>query len=494
MKESTKQANSTLSGKLTINKMSMSTKIEKPFILTIFGASGNLAEMKIYPTLYELKLKQMLPPDFYVVGYARSDMSEKEFRNSVEKSIKKYYEGKVNNKVLSALLSHFYYISGKYDKKKDFIKYRKRLDKITDGKKLTNLCYFAVPPVVFKPIINNLGETGKSEKENIRLILEKPFGDDASSAGDLFHTVSNYFKEDQVYLLDHYLGKSVVQSILTLRETNRILNLIMKGAEVANIQITAFETVGVKDRVGYFERVGTLKDMIQSHLLQVLALITMSIPVTSTDKSLHREKYSILSAVKFNKSKKNIVLGQYEGYKDLKDVPKNSRTDTFAALRLFIDRQSWYKVPIYIRSGKRLHEHHTYIVIELKKHAFQPAEEPPNRVIIEFYPDEKLNIKLVNKRGREASYQDITTSDTIACEGDSCMPEHGNLLLDAINGRKKFFLSFPEVIATWELIDSIVKFAKKNKVKVEKYKGGSKGPKSQKKLTEMDGCEWFDIH
>jgi len=285
-----------------------------------------------------------------------------------------------------------------------------------------------------------------------------------------------------------------VQSILTLRETNRILNLMMKGAEVANIQISAFETADVEDRVGYFERVGTLKDMIQSHLLQVLALITMSIPVTNTDKSLHREKYSILSAVKFNRSKKNIVLGQYESYKTHEHVPKNSKTDTFAALRLFIDRQSWYKVPIYIRTGKKLHEHHTYIVIELKKHAFQRPDEQPNRVVIEFYPDEKLNIKLLNKHGRDAQYQDITTSDTIACEGDSCMPEHGVLLLDALHGRKKFFLSFPEVIATWELIDSVVKFAKKNKVTVETYKDGSMGPKSQEKLTEMDDFEWFDIH
>lgn len=472
----------------------MSTKIEKPFIFTVFGASGNLAEIKIFPTLYELKLKRMLPAEFFIVGYARSDMTLEKFKNYFAKSVKGHYDGKVNEEVLNALLSHVHYVEGQYDKKEDFISYKKYLEKITGRKNLPNICYFAVPPVVFKPIIKNLGETRKSPKEDLRLVLEKPFGDDASSASDLFHSVTTYFNEDQVYLLDHYLGKSVVQSILTLRESNRILNLMMKGSEVANIQISAFETLGVEDRVGYFERVGTLKDMIQSHLLQVLALITMSIPVTNSDKSLHREKYSILSAVKFSKSKKNIVLGQYESYKSIKEVPKNSRTDTFAALRLFIDRQSWYKVPIYIRTGKKLHEHHTYIVIELKKHAFQPHDEQPNRVVIEFYPDEKLNIKLVNKHGREAMYQDITTSDTIACEGDSCMPEHGVLLLDALRGRKKFFLSFPEVIATWELVDSIVKFAKKSHVNVEIYKDGSMGPKSQDKLTEMDDFKWYDIH
>jgi len=472
----------------------MSTKIEKPFIFTVFGASGNLAEIKIFPTLYELKRKRLMPAEFFIVGYARSHMTEEEFRNFVGKSVKEHYKGKVNDKVLSALLSHVHYVAGQYDKKEDFVKYKKHIERLAGRKKLANVCYFAVPPVVFKPIIEGLGETRKSPKEDIRLVLEKPFGDDASSASDLFHFVSRYFKEDQIYLLDHYLGKSVVQSILTLRETNRILNLMMKGSEISNIQISAFETVGVEERAGYFERVGTLKDMIQSHLLQVLALITMSIPVTNSDKSLHREKYSILSAIKFNRSKSNIVLGQYESYKKIKEVPSNSQTDTFAALRLFIDRQSWYKVPIYIRTGKKLHEHHTYIVIELKKHGFQPNNEQPNRVVIEFYPDEKLNIKLLNRHGRQAKYQDITTSDTIACEGDACMPEHGVLLLDALHGRKKFFLSFPEVIATWELVDSIVKFAKKNRVTVETYKDGSMGPKSQEKLTEMDDFEWYDIH
>ncbi|MCD6109403.1 glucose-6-phosphate dehydrogenase (NADP(+)) [bacterium] len=472
----------------------MLNKIKDPFIISIFGASGNLATIKIFPTLYELMLKKIFPNDFVIIGYARSKMSEDEFRNFVAKNIRKYYKRKVQTNVLNELLKHLHYTTGNYDNLKDFNKYRSHIDKLLKGKKLINICYFAVPPVVFKDIIKNLGNSRKSVHEDIRLILEKPFGDNASSASDLFHFVSQYFTEDQIYLLDHYLGKSAVQSILSLRESNKILNLIMEGPEVANIQITAFETVGVEERIGYFEKVGTLKDMIQSHLLQVLALVTMSIPVTSIDESLHREKYSILSAIKFGKSKNNIVLGQYESYKNIKGVAKNSPTDTFAALRLFIDRQSWYKVPIYIRTGKKLYEHHTYMVIELKKHRFQPKSDPPNRIILEFYPDERINIKLVNRQGHNFQYQDITTSDTIACEDDSCLPEHGGLLRDVIAGRKRFFLSFPEVITTWELIDSIIKFARRNHVKIETYKEKSSGPKSQDKLTKIDGFKWYDIH
>ncbi|MBD3156967.1 glucose-6-phosphate dehydrogenase [Candidatus Peregrinibacteria bacterium] len=472
----------------------MVTTIKKPFIISIFGASGNLAAIKIYPTLYELMEKGLLPSSFAVIGYARSSMTNQEFRAFVTKSIRQNYKKKINNKVLNSLLKKTHYIAGNYNNLDDFKHYRKQLGTMLKKKKLTNICYFAVPPIVFKDIIKNLALSRKSENEDIRLVLEKPFGDNASSARDLFHFVSRYFEEENIYLLDHYLGKSVVQSILSLRESNRILNLIMRGPEVANIQITAFETVGVENRIGYFEKVGTLKDMIQSHLLQVLSLITMSIPVTNIDTSLHREKNSILSAIKFSRSKKNIVLGQYKGYTDNEGVKKNSRTDTFAALRLFIDRQSWYKVPIYIRTGKRLHEHHTYIVIELKKHAFQPASEPPNRIVLEFFPDERINIKLVNRHGHTLQYQDITTSDTIACEDDSCLPEHGVLIRDVIAGRKRFFLSFPEVIATWELIDSIIKFSHRNNVPIESYAPGSYGPQSQNKITRMDGFEWYDIH
>ncbi|MBI2634451.1 hypothetical protein HYW82_02135, partial [Candidatus Peregrinibacteria bacterium] len=357
----------------------------------------------------------------------------------------------------------------------------------------TTLAYFSVPPIAFKDIIRNLGET-KSKTDDIRLILEKPFGEDTKSATELFHFTARYFDEERVYLLDHYLGKSAVNSILHLRHSNRLLNLMIKGPEIANIQITAFEKIGVSARTGYFNKVGTIKDMIQSHLLQTLALVAMSIPITENATSLHREKYAILSALKFIESEENIVLGQYKSYTKEKDIPKNSRTETFAALRLFIDRESWHKTPIYIRTGKKLHEKHTYIVIELKKFSFQPKDEEPNRVILELQPNEKINIRLVNRLGTASRYQEITTSDSLACEGDDCLPEHGLLLLDVMRHRRVNFLSFPEIIASWEITDQILKCIKRKNIKIEKYSDGSDGPKSQNNLTNLDRFKWFDVH
>ncbi len=475
--------------------------IEKPFILIIFGASGDLAKLKLFPALYSLAEQKRLPKEFYIVGYARSEMDKKQFQKEFKESIEKAHKKNINKKLLDELVKHVHYFQGQYDKIADFIKFRGFLKEISGNKIIKKLAYFSIPPTTFKPVIKNLGKTKISENEDIRLILEKPFGEDTKSAKELFHFAARYFDEDAVYLLDHYLGKSAVQSILHLRHSNRLLNLMMKGPEIANIQITAFEDVGVKDRVGYFEKVGTIKDMVQSHLLQLLSLVAMSIPISENAESLHREKYAILSALKFVESKNNIVLGQYESYHKEKGVPKNSKTDTFAALRLFIDRESWYKTPIYIRTGKRLHEKHTYVTVEIKKFAFQKKSEEPNRIVFELQPDEKINIRLINKRGLSSKHQKLTISQSIACQGVDCLPEHALLILDVIKKNRLHFLSFQEIIATWQITDNILKFIKKsqtnhgtNKVKVEKYKDGSQGPKSQNRLTEIDGFEWFDIH
>ncbi len=468
-------------------------KIKDPFNLVIFGASGDLAKLKIFPSLYSLMEQKRLPKDFNIIGYSRTKMSREEFQKIFRKSIEKKHKSDLNEKILDQLIKKVHYFSGQYDQLEDYKKFKNEFLKTLNGKdKLTTIAYFSVPPVAFKPIIENLGKT-KDEKDDLRLILEKPFGEDTKSAQELFHFVARYFDEEEVFLLDHYLGKTAVQSILNLRHSNRLLNLMMKGPEISNIQITAFENIGVKERAGYFDKVGTIKDMVQSHLLQILALVTMSIPITDDAKSLHREKYSILNAMEFIPSEKNIVLGQYDNYKKEKGVPKDSNTETFAALRLFIDRESWYNTPIYLRTGKSLHKKHTYVAIQIKKFAFQPKDEDPNQLIIELQPDEKINITLINKQGISSKHQEVVTSDSIACEGDDCLPEHSLLLLDVIRRRRLHFLSFPEIIATWQLTDKIINFIKRKNLKPEKYKTGSKGPSSQKDLTEIDNFKWEEL-
>jgi len=471
----------------------MTPLIKTPFALIIFGASGDLAKLKLFPAIYQLYISNKLPKEFHIVGYARTKMKQKEFQKEFEKAVKQKFRRSTNNKKLKSLIKHLSYVKGQYNSKNDFELLRKHISEISKKPSITKIAYFSVPPVAFKDIIQNLGETKRSPQEDTRLVIEKPFGQDTESARDLYHFVSRYFEETKIFLLDHYLGKTGVQSIMALRHSNRILNLMIKGSEIANIQVTAAEDIGVTDRVGYFDAVGTIKDMFQSHLLQILALITMSIPVSESAESIHKEKFSILSALKFIESEKNISIGQYKGYKSLSEVPKNSNTETFMAARLFIDRETWHNVPIYVRSGKMLHEKHTYVVITLKKFDFQPKDEEPNRLVLELHPSERINIRFINKQLDE-QYQTVITSDSLSCEGPECLPEHAVLLLDVLESNHTYFLTFPQIIATWQLTDRVIKLIKRKNIKPETYQPGSEGPKSQTNLTKLDKFTWFDPH
>ena len=283
-----------------------------------------------------------------------------------------------------------------------------------------------------------------------------------------------------------------MQSILSLRHSNSILNNLLKGKEIASIQITATEDIGVADRIGYFDAVGIIKDMFQSHLTQLLAMITMSIPLTETAESFQREKYAILSALKFSPKKENIFLGQYAGYKKLKGVPKNSQTETFMSAKFKIDRESWYGVPIFIRTGKRLARRATYIVIEFEKMPFQKELEP-NRLILELAPDERIHFRLINKHGQATKYISVTAAESIACTDESCLPEHSALLLDVFHKEKLHFLSFAEIIAAWRITDSLLNFIKRSKLPIETYPDGVPSPKGSLRIFRKPGEKWFEL-
>lgn len=472
----------------------MPVRKQKPTVFTIFGASGDLAKLKLFPALYELALQKRLPTLFYICGFARSDIRRTNFQKMFARAVHEHHKGKVDKKVLDSLLKRVHYVQGQYDSLPDFESYMKYLSRLVRKKAFTHITYFSVPPVVFQDIVRNVALSRDSKHDDIRIIAEKPFGEDKASAETLFHFVSQFFREDQFYLLDHYLGKSSVRSILHLRQSNRLLSNILRGSEIANIQITAFENYGVEQRVGYFDDVGIVRDMMQSHLLQIMALLTMSIPITKDAERLQREKYSILSAIDCPCDGDNVVLGQYAGYTKIKGVRRGSKTETFAAMRLFIDREDWYNVPIYIRTGKELHEKHTYVVIELKKFPFQSGKEEPNRVVIELQPHERINITLVNKHEEVQQFQEIKTVDSIACTGGGCLPEHAVLLLDVIQRDKIHFLSFPEILAAWDVIDMVESLIQKQRIRIERYARGSAGPHSQHRLPAHDGFSWYDVH
>lgn len=465
------------------------------FVLTIFGASGDLAKKKLFPSLYALAANGYLPKQYVVFGYARTPMSDNEFRESIANSIATYYkDGPVKKSIVNELLEHCFYVSGQYDQADSFSSFKKTYQKHTSKTIKHHLFYFSTPPSVFQPIVEQISLTKIVPKEQIRLVLEKPFGHDQQSAQMLYHFVSQHFQEEQIFLLDHYLGKDSVQSILNLRFNNRLLSNVLVGSEIANIQISALESVGVEERAGYFEGVGIVRDMIQSHLLQVLSLAAMTIPNTLTAESLHREKYNVLSSITCPCDPHNIVLAQYKGYKKQDGVKQTSKTETFAAVRLLLDRRDWHGVPIYIRTGKKLHEKHTYVVIELEKFAYQKSEEEPNRIIIEFYPEPRMSITLSNSVDGNNASQQITTADKLSCSAQGCLPDHATLLLDALQDKQLHFLSFQEIIAAWRIVDQMTDIMEHHTVKLESYAGGSMGPKGQHALLKQDGFSWYDLH
>lgn len=466
-------------------------KAESNFTLIIFGASGSLAKLKLFPAIYELLYEKRMPKDFKIVGYSRTKMSDTDFRKHFASAVK----DKVINydeKILDELLQHVSYFSGKYDDKNDYESFREYLNKIEKNKNRIRVSYFSVPPSAFHDIFKNLGKTKlDTEKSKLRLVIEKPFGYDLKSAKKLKKSLYKYFKEDQFYLLDHYLGKEAVTNLLSLRYANSILTTLLNRQHVSNIQISAMESRDIEGRANYFDHVGNLRDMVQSHLLQILAFLTMDLPKDSIE-SLHYEKKKLLRSIKVS-DYKNIVRGQYKDYIKEDGVAKNSTTETYTALKLEVKNSTWKGVPIYIRSGKALREQWTSIVIEFKKRV---SKLPPNRILIQLQPFEKIEFYMLTKLGGKTfDFHEITTGRPIYCSGD-CLTEHGRLLLDVIEGKHELFLNFDEIFAAWKLMDPVQKICDKmrrNHCKPEIYARGSLGPTSSDKLLQKDGFEWFNL-
>ncbi|MBI4836538.1 MAG: glucose-6-phosphate dehydrogenase [Candidatus Abawacabacteria bacterium] len=467
-------------------------KIEKPFAFIIFGASGDLAQLKIFPSIYSLAEQKRLPKEYIIIGFARSHFEESAFRELFAQSVRKHFKEGTNEAVLEEIVSHVTYISGQYGDSVAYERLKTVIIKHDHHKQWQKVIYLAIPPTVFDTVAANVAVI-REKNEEIKIIIEKPLGVDSTSARHLFHQISLHFNEAEIYLLDHYLGKEAIQSILSLRYANRMLNHMLTGSEIANIQITAFENIGVGKRLGYFDEVGIIRDMIQSHLLQVLALVTMSIPVKESALSFQREKNNVLASLHFaDKIRNPLCIGQYASYRQEAEQVKNSTTETFAAMTLFIDQVHWYNVPIFIRTGKKMAKKRTEVVIEFKKLPFQKADLPPNRLILNIQPHEQIEIQLLNKvGGTHTAYRTLTTSDSLACFGDDCLPEHARLLMDVIQGRKMFFLSFQEVLACWDLIDEVIAYKNAKPSALITYPDGAAEISEANELPETFGFNWY---
>lgn len=486
--------------------------------MIIFGGTGNLTNIKLIPALYHLEASNLLPKNFKVIGVARNEITHDKYCETLLKSLKKYSRSTVDESIWNRFTEKIEYVQADFSEKDALSGLSKRLDNLEKEWKIcfNRIFYLAVAPSLFSVAFERLKKyklnegCGKDSNPAI-IIIEKPFGSNLNTAKELNLKLSEIFKEDKIYRIDHYLGKETVQNILTFRFGNEIFEPILNNKFVDHIQITMAEDIGVGTRGEFYEEAGALRDVVQNHLLQVLALITMDEPEKFDAESVRKEKYKILKYLRYidpTEVDKLTVRGQYgsgkiggkdvTSYREEEDVDAKSDTETFVALNTFIDNDCWKGVPIYIKAGKRLAKKMTSITIQFKETGhklFKNFKKQPeaNLLTFQLQPDEGVAVRLVAKKpGFEKDLQNVDMEFCYNSSFKESLPEaYERLLIDVMNGDQTLFPHINEVEESWRFVDKIREGWKKSAKDVSIYESGSLGPKEADDLIEKDNRSWL---
>lgn len=487
------------------------TRDAPPCVITIFGATGDLNHRKLIPALFDLEALKLLPENVVILGYGRSKRDEDEFRKSLAKSVKEFGRLNWDSSVWKRFEERIFYQQGAYDEESAFLALLERIGKLeeqfnTGGNRLF---YMATPPGEFGSIIEELGKLKREHKENRnsdptpgwwRLIVEKPVGFDLRSAQELNRLLAKYFDEQEVFRIDHYLGKETVQNIMVLRFANAIWEPLWNNRHIDHVQIVVAEQVGVGRRGEYYETSGALRDMVVNHMLQLLSLVAMEPPVALDANAIRDEKVKLLRAVRHLDSegvRRNTLRGQYEGYLDEEDVAPDSHTETFVALKLEIDNWRWSGVPFYLRHGKSLEKRATEIVIRWKdtpsvlfnKHIDRVKS---NMLVLRIQPLEGFAVRVNAKvPGSGTEIRDVRMDFDYEDAFDVTPPEaYERLLHDALRGDSTLFTRRDEVEVEWAIADPILENWAKDDAPPFRYKKGSWGPDEANDFMAYDGRRW----
>jgi len=490
-----------------------------PTVVVIFGASGDLTARKLIPAIYNLGHDNLLPADFFLVGFGRQPISDDNFRQLAAKAIKEFSRREVKAEVWDRLAAQTSYVAGGYDEPPAFVRLAAHLAAIeqTLGREVQPLFYISTPPAVFAPILRNLGASGLAAKylgqpHQAKVVIEKPFGRDLASARELNATIRGVFAESQVYRIDHYLGKETVQDMLVQRFANAIFEPLWNRNFIDSVQITVAEVGGVGTRSGYYEQSGCLRDMIQNHTMQLLALTAMEPPVSLDPEAVRDEKVKVLKAIRPLRlgTANDVARAQYaagmvggkkvKGYLEEEGIAPQSATETYAALRLSIDNWRWQGVPFYLRSGKRLARRVTEIAVQLKCPPgtlfAAPGEHyqiASNTLSFQIQPDEGLSLVLNAKiPGLETHTQPVKMNFRYATTFGSNTPEaYERLVLDAMIGDGTLFIRGDEAETSWQLYTPVLDFwREQGRVGLDTYPAGSWGPPSAEALLTRDDNAW----
>ena len=488
----------------------MEIKIE-PSIIIIFGATGDLTNRKLLQAFYKLEFENLLHKESKIIAFARKEKSNEQFRKEALKAIKKFSKLKIDNKTWKKLENKIFYHKSEFQDIKGYLRFKKLIKKICSKTASCNkVFYLAVSASFFEIIINNLKKSNLAKSSGwSRVVFEKPFGHNLKSAKKLNSTIKKAFKESQIYRIDHYLGKELVQNLLVLRFANSIFDPIWNKRYIDHVQITVAEDLGVETRGNYYDNSGALQDIVQNHMMQLVALTAMEPPVSLDADDIREEKVKVLRSIRtftVSNVKNMAVRGQYDSgmignkkvkaYKDEINVDNNSNTETFAALKLNIENQRWANVPFYLRTGKRLRERVAEISIVFKQNAGVLFKDhikhiDPNMLIVRIQPDEGISVQFSAKiPGKKMLMDSVRMDFCHECTfGPNTPDAYERLLYDITIGDQTLFTSWDMVKQSWKIIDKITKVWKKGKV--SKYTAGSWGPKESDDLIEKDKRKWY---
>jgi glucose-6-phosphate 1-dehydrogenase len=488
-------------------------RIAGPSALIIFGVTGDLARKKLMPAVYDLANRGLLPPGFALVGFARRDWVDQDFAKVVHDAVEQYARTPFDEDVWKQLAEGIRFVQGEFDDDKAFAELKSTLEELdkTRGTMGNHAFYLSIPPKSFPQVTEQLRRSGLADEVDgawRRVVIEKPFGSDLKTARELNDVVESVFPADSVFRIDHYLGKETVQNILALRFANQLYEPIWNANYVDHVQITMAEDIGVGGRAGYYDGIVAARDVIQNHLLQLLALTAMEEPVSFAAKDLRAEKEKVLSAIRLPKDlSHSTARGQYAsgwqggekvvGFLEEDGMNPQSLTETFAAIRLDIGTRRWAGVPFYLRAGKRLGRRVTEIAVVFKRapqYLFAESQTSAlgqNALVIRVQPDEGVTIRFGSKvPGAGMQVRDVTMDFGYGHAFTEASPEaYERLILDVLLGDPPLFPRHQEVELSWMILDPIEEFWA-TQGQPEQYRPGTWGPKSADDLLARDGRVW----
>jgi glucose-6-phosphate 1-dehydrogenase len=488
-------------------------RIAGPCSLVIFGVTGDLARKKLMPAVYDLANRGLLPPGFALVGFARRDFTNQDFAQIVHDSVKEHARTPFREEVWQQLAEGFRFVPGDLTDDEAFKRLKETVDEldVNRGTGGNHAFYLSIPPGLFPQVVQQLNEHGLTKETPgswRRVVIEKPFGHDLKSARELNRVVESVFPPEAVFRIDHYLGKETVQNMLALRFANAMFEPVWNSHYVDHVQITMAEDIGIGGRAGYYDGIGAARDVIQNHLLQLLALIAMEEPVSFDAWSLRQEKKKVLAAVKLPEDLSlHTARGQYaagwaggtkvKGYLQEDGIPANSATETFAALRVDVDTRRWAGVPFYLRTGKRLGRRVTEVAVMFKRAPHLPftktetEELGQNALVMRIQPDEGITMRFGAKvPGTMMEIRDVNMDFAYGGSFTESSPEaYERLILDVLLGDPPLFPQHTEVELGWKILDPVINYWADHG-KPEQYASGAWGPDSAHEMLARDGRAW----